>query len=248
VPIDPTQLAAAYDHIVELIIDASPNAPVRRRDVETLVTRLRKEGRGGEALAAELLHRMVSYVDHEKPNALTRERLAFARGYVGRKLAQANDASQLTPTVRALVEVGQLMAIAAHPGRIGYRVPEEGMEHIAAMLKAQADANGAVTTAERDLLVYDLYDQGRGTEALVARYFYNFVDHRSPTRRDWCSVEDIDIAVEYAREKMLRKKDANRNGYSADEIAKFSTTALGFLHVGQMIEAGVVASLVPSEG
>jgi len=240
VPLDPARLAAAYDHIVELIVDAAESGPVKRRDVDGLVTRLRKEGRGGEALAAELLHRMVSYVDQEKFNAITRERLAFARGYVGRKLAEADEPAQLTPTVRALVEVGQQMAIAAGPGRVGYRVPEEGMAHIANMLKAQADSNGAITTAERDLLVYDLYDQGRGTEALAARYFYNFVDHRSPTRHDWCSVEDIDAAVEYAREKMLRKKDANRNGYSVDEIAKFSTTALGFLRVGQMIEAGIV--------
>ena len=136
--LNPAQVAAACDHIVALIEEIAGSGPVQRSDVEALVTRLRREGRGGEALAAELLYRMVSYVDHEYTVAVTRARLAFARGYVGRKLADAADASQLTPTVRAMVEVGQQLDIAARPGRVAYRVPELGMAHIAALLKAQA--------------------------------------------------------------------------------------------------------------
>lgn len=240
-PMDPTQLAGAFDHVVALLLNQSGQGPVRREAVDRLVTVLRKDGRGSEALAAELLFRMVDYVDHEKTTSVTPERLAFARGYLGRKLASGlRDPAAITPTLRALVEVAAVLNIAARPGRVAYRVPEQGMAHTAALLKAQADERGNITRAERDLLVYELYEQGRGAEALAARYLFNFTDHRTPEHDGWFTGEALDATVEYAREKLLRQKDANHNGYSAEEINHFSTTALSFLRVGQMIEAGLV--------
>ena len=46
--------------------------------------------------------------------------------------------------------------------------------------------------------------------------------------------------VEYSGTKLLRAKDLNNNGYSASELAKFSTTAKAFVLVGKMIEAGII--------
>ena len=56
------------------------------------------------------------------------------------------------------------------------------------------------------------------------------------------TASDIDKAVAYANEHMLENKDVNSNGYSADEVKTFSTTAKAFLHVGQMLEAGIIKS------
>ncbi len=240
--LNPARLVAAYDHIViEMLKLADDGGAVRRAAVDRHVDALRKEGRGGEALAAELLFRMVDYVDHERPGAVNRDRFAFARAFIKHKVAAFSRGAPLSPSLRALAEVGAILDIAARPGRVAYRVPEQGMEHIAALLDAQADAFQVINRPRRDLLVYDLYEQGRGTEALAVRYFFNFTDHRTPDREGGFNRKELAGSVEYAREKLLRQKDANRNGYSADEIAKFSTTALTFLHVGQMIEAGVIS-------
>ncbi|MEL6345290.1 MAG: hypothetical protein AAFV53_19445, partial [Myxococcota bacterium] len=87
---------------------------------------------------------------------------------------------------------------------------------------------------------YELMERGRGTEALAVRFFFNFIDHRSGQILELITLKEIDDAVDYSDLRLLRKKDVDDNGYSADEIANFSTTARAFLRVGQMIEAGVV--------
>ena len=114
------------------------------------------------------------------------------------------------------------------------------MRHIAALLVEMAGGDQLMDRGDRDLLVYDLYDQGRGTEALAVRYFFNFIDHRGVTRVDAITVAEIESALDYSGLRLLKKKDVNRNGYSRAEINKFSTTAKAFLHVGEMIEAGII--------
>jgi len=66
------------------------------------------------------------------------------------------------------------------------------------------------------------------------------MDHRDAGAGNRITDADINKAVDYSREHLLRNKDENHNGYSKAEIANFSTTANAFLHVGQMIEGGII--------
>ena len=101
----------------------------------------------------------------------------------------------------------------------------------------------AITSrADREKLIGDLYSQGRGTEALAASYFFNFIDARDHEKGARVTGTDIDRAVEVASERLLRSKDRNRNGYSQNEIERFSTSGKAFLEVGKLIDAGIIKS------
>ena len=238
----------AYDHVAKLLLSGGDQDGVSRSQAKALVNDLRKEGRGTEALAADSLFAMVDHIDHEKGEHITAAHLDRARAYFARKIfARGGDitpaeVASLPPTLRALLEIGAFQSIANQPGRIAHRVPRQGMDHVAAMLRALARPDDAITRADRDLAVYELYEQGRGTEALAIRYFFNFIDHRHGRILEQITVEEIDNAVSYSDLRLLRKKDTDNNGYSRDEIEKFSTTARAFLRVGQMIEAGLISA------
>jgi len=239
---------AAYDHVAALLIAGGDDAGVSREQAHTLVSALRKDGRGTEALAANSLFTMVNHIDHEKQAHITGAHLDRARAYFARKIfARGGDitpaeVSQLPPTLRALLEIGEFQTRAGQPGRIAHRIPRRGMDHTAAILRSLARPDDAITRADRDLAVYELYEQGRGTEALAVRFFFNFIDHRHGSLLEQITVQEIDDAVNYSDLRLLRKKDTDNNGYSRDEIKKFSTTARAFLRVGQMIEAGLVTA------
>ena len=239
----------AYDHVAKLLLSGGDAAGVSRTQAKTLVNALRKEGRGTEALAADSLFAMVDHIDHEKAEHITAAHLERARGYFARKIYSRGGAltpgevALLPPTLRALLEIGKFEEMNNQPGRIAHRIPRQGMDHIAAMLRALARPDHAITRADRDLAVYELYEQGRGTEALAIRYFFNFIDHRHGQLLEQITVQEIDEAVTYSDLRLLRKKDADNNGYSRDEIEKFSTTARSFLRVGQMIESGLISAL-----
>ena len=239
---------AAYDHVASLLLSGGDAAGVSRAQAKLLVNALRKEGRGTEALAADSLFAMVDHVDHEKEEHITSAHLSRARAYFARKIfARGGDLTpgevrELPPTLRALLEIGAYEAISKQAGRIAHRIPQQGMNHVANMLRSLARPDDGITRADRDLAVYELYEQGRGTEALAIRYFFNFIDHRHGSILERITLDEIDTAVTYADLRLLRKKDTDNNGYSRDEIEKFSTTARAFLRVGQMIEAGLIAS------
>lgn len=237
---------AAYDHVAAILLSGGDSNGVSRQQAKALVNALRKEGRGTEALATDSLFTMADHVDHEKQEHITSAHLDRARAYFARKIfarggkLTPSEVSQLPPTLRALLEIGAFQTIASQPGRIAHRIPEQGMNHVAAMLRSLARPDDAITRADRDLAVYELYEQGRGTEALAIRYFFNFIDHRHGQVMEEITVQEIDVAVQYASLRLLRKKDTNNDGYSRDEIKKFSTTARAFLRVGQMIEADLI--------
>ena len=236
----------AYDQVATLLLAGGDSTGVSRQQAKSVVNALRKEGRGTEALAADSLFTMVDHVDHEKQEHINSAHLDRARAYFARKIFARGGAitpaevSQLPPTLRALLEIGAFKEATNQPGRIAHRVPRQGMDHVAAMLRALARPDDAITRADRDLAIYELYEQGRGTEALSIRSFFNFIDHRHGSILEQITLDEINKAVEYSDLRLLRKKDTDNNGYSRDEIAKFSTTARAFLRVGQMIEAGLI--------
>ncbi|MFT5682161.1 MAG: hypothetical protein ACI8RZ_003079 [Myxococcota bacterium] len=239
---------AAYDHVAALLIAGGDDTGVTREQVHEVVAGLRKEGRGTEALAANSLFTMVNHIDHEKQEHITTTHLDRARAYFARKIfarggaITPSEVTQLPPTLRALLEIGEFQASTNQPGRIAHRIPRQGMDHTAAILRALARPDDAITRADRDLAIYELYEQGRGTEALAVRFFFNFIDHRHGRILEQITVQEIEDAVKYSDLRLLRKKDTDNNGYSRDEVAKFSTTARAFLRVGQMIEAGLVTA------
>lgn len=61
-------------------------------------------------------------------------------------------------------------------------------------------------------------------EKALASIFYSFIDHRDAAAGARITSADVKKAVNYATEKLIQKYDVNRNGLSADEIAKMSTT------------------------
>lgn len=236
----------AYDYLTDLLLRDSTEDGLKRADVDQVVTTLRKDGRGTEALALSNLYAMVAHVDHEKKDQLTAAHFARARAFFAKTLYQrggplsAAEIALMSPTLRALIEIGQVLETEKRPGRIPHHVPKQGMDHIAAMLLQMTRPDGTITRHDRDLMVYDLFERGRGNEALAVRYFFNFIDHRSRALVDELSPDAIRDAVSYSEEKLLRNKDRDNNGYSADEISRFSTTAKAFLRVGLMIEAGLI--------
>lgn len=237
----------AYDHVAGLLLAAGEaGVGVTREQVQVLVGRLRREGRGTEAHAAENLFTMVDHIDHEKRPIVSADHLDRAKAFFAKKLyyrgGPLSDAeiAMMSPTLRALLEIGQVLSIDPQAGRIAHRIPRQGMDHIADLLRRLARPDGAILRADRDLMVYELYERGRGTEALAVRYFFNFIDHRSGQVVERISLREIDDAVQYSDAHLLRNKDIDNNGYSADEVARFSTTARAFLLVGQMIEAGLI--------
>lgn len=236
----------AYDHLTGLLLGSGDDDGTTRPQVAALVASLRGEGRGTEALAADNLFTMVAHVDYGKNDKIGPEHFARARAFFAKKLYHRGgpiseaELALMSPTFRALIEIGQFIELEKRPGRIPHHVPRQGMDHVAALMRRMTRPEGVITRDDRDLMVYALFERGRGTEALAVRYFFNFIDHRSGQVIERITPDEIESAIEYSDLKLLRNKDLDNNGYSTDEIAKFSTTAKAFLLVGQMIEAGLI--------
>ena len=145
-------------------------------------------------------------------------------------------------TGRALVEIGLKLQSdeQAGGGRVAHRIPELGLNHTADLLKQAAGDDKITSRQDREELIGQLYREGRGTEALAASYFFNFIDARDHQRGARVTGKDIDRAVEVASERLLKNKDRNHNGYSQKEIARFSTSGKAFLEVGKLIDAGII--------
>jgi hypothetical protein len=243
----------AYDHITNVLAKYAGNdGIVSKKDAKKAVEDLRQNGRGTEALAAENIFKMLDAFNAEPNQRVTGYDFKASRGFVENKMLENRDANsngfsqaeiaKMSPTGRALVELGRTLEIEAKRGRVAHNVPQQGMEHVASLLNQAAGKDGITSRKDRDNLISDLYKQGRGTEALAVGYFFGFIDARDYKPGNRVTADDINKAVEYSGTKLLTDKDANKNGYSKDEIAKFSTTAKAFLQVGQMIDAGIIKS------
>lgn len=244
---------AAYDHIASMLkASAGKDGIVSRDDAKKLVKSLRKEGRGTEAMAASNLFKMIDAQDNKNGARVTGFDLKISRKFVQTKMLQGYDknhngwskaeVAKMSPTGRALIELGQTLKIEKKSGRVSYATPEKGMDHVAALINAAGGKDKIVSRKDIDKLAAKLYKEGRGTEGLAVRYFYNFIDHRDYKVGARVTAKDIAKAVDYSGTKLLRNKDTNSNGYSKAEVAKFSTTAKAFLLVGKMIDAGIVQS------
>jgi hypothetical protein len=240
-----------FDHIRNLLDQAGgKDGIISRDDAKKLVSQLREDGRGTEALAAKNLFKMMDMRDAGDGNRVTDYDLNKTRDFVETKMLENRDGNRngfsqaeiakMSPTGKALVELGRVLEMKETMGRVGYDVPEKGMDHIAGLLRAAAGADGITSRDDEKALLDGLYKQGKGTEALAAEFFFGFIDHRDYKDGARVTDADIDKAVDYAKEKLLRNKDKNNNGYSKAEIENFSTTAKAFLLVGQMMDAGII--------
>lgn len=241
----------AYDHVAKLLEKAGgDDGVISRADAEKLVADLRLEGKGTEAQAAENIFKFIDARDH-RPNArVTGYDLNVSRAFVQEKLLENRDVNRngysqaeiakMSPTGRALVELGQILEIEKVGGRVAHRVPEQGLEHVANLLKGAAGDDGITSRDDVDALSRKMYKEGRGTEGLACRYFASFIDHRDSQPGARITAADIDRATEYAKEKLFKNKDTNNNGYSAAEVSNFSTTAKAMLLIGEMLDAGII--------
>jgi hypothetical protein len=243
----------AFDHIRGLLENAAgDDGVISRADADKLVNDLQKAGKGTEAQAARNLFKMIDNFDQAKGARVTGYDLGQARNFVQEKMLENRDVNHngyskaeivtMSKTGQALVELGRVLDMEGPQGRIGHDVPEKGMDHVAGLINDAMGPDGIASREDREALVSDLYKQGRGTEALATSYFFSFMDHRDYKPGARITSTDIDRAVEYAGESMLKNKDKNNNGYSKAEVDKFSTTAKSFLLIGRMIEAGIIDS------
>jgi hypothetical protein len=242
----------AYDHVAKLLKQAGGNNVISRAEAKALVAQLKKEGKGTEAMAAGNIFKLIDARDNAPGARVTGYDLDKDRSYVQQKLLENRDINRngyaraeiakMSPTGRALVELGQVLAMEKPRARIAYATPEKGLNHITALLKAAAKGDPITSRADVNALVRDLNKQGRGTEALAAATFFRFIDFRDRAPGARVTATDINKAQKYAAETLLRAKDHNRNGYSAAEVASFSKSAKAFLLLGQMIEAKILKS------
>lgn len=243
----------AYDQVARLLEQAGgKDGVISRTDAEQLVDDLRKQGKGTEAQAAENIFKFIDARDAKPGARVTGYDLNVTAAYVQEKLLENRDVNRngysraeiekMSPTGRALVELGQILEIEKVKGRIAHAVPEKGLEHVGNLLKEAAGKDPITSRADIDALGDKLYQEGRGTEGLAVRYFGSFIDHRDHKEGARISASDIDRAVSYAKDSLLKNKDANKNGYSAAEVQNLSTSAKAMLLIGQMIDAGILKS------
>ncbi len=244
---------AAFDHVAKILKDANGGDKViSRADAKALVDQLQKDGKGTEALAARNIFKLVDARDTKPGARVTAYDLDNVRDFVKDKMLENRDINKngyaraeiekMSPTGRALVELGQVLALEKPKARIGYAIPEAGLKHVTAMLKAAAKGDPITSRADATALVKKLNTEGRGTEALAAATFFKFIDFRDAKPGSRVTATDINKAEKYAAETLLKAKDHNKNGYSAAEVEKFSKSAKAFLLLGQMIQGGILKS------
>lgn len=74
-------------------------------------------------------------------------------------------------------------------------------------------------------------------ERALVDVFFKFVDHRDFKSGAQVTKQDVERAVNYAKEKMIAKYDLNNNGLSTDEIAKMSLTGKRAVDLAKALRA-----------
>lgn len=243
----------AYDHVATALKAAgAKDGVISRTEAKSLVAALEKNGQGTEALAARNIFAMidardaapgarVTGYDLDRDRSFVKEKLIANRDINNNGLAK-NEIEKMSPTGRALVELGQVLAIEKSRARVKLSTPEAGLEHVTALLKTLARKDNIASRSDANALTAELRKQGRGTEALAVSTFFSFIDFRDNGAGKRITAADINKAEGYAKASLLQNKDLNNNGYSAAEVATFSKSAKAFLLLGQMIEAKVLKS------
>jgi hypothetical protein len=241
----------AYDYVANLLKQANGgDSTISRDDAKALVAELKKNGQGTAALAARNIFKLVDARDTGPGARVTAYDLDRDRKFVQEKMIENRDINKnglardeiakMSPTGRALVELGQVIAMEKPKARIAYDVPQKGLDYVTKLLKEAAKRDPITSRADVTALARELNTQGRGTEALAVATFFAFVDFRDEGKGSRITAKDLDKANAYASEKLLKGHDANKNGYSAADVATFSKSAKAFLLLGQMIEAGIL--------
>lgn len=242
----------AYDAVAKALKAAGGDNVISRAEAKDLVAKLEKDGKGTEALAAKNIFAMIDARDTAPGARVTAYDLDKDRAFVQAKLLENRDINKngyarseiekMSPTGRALVELGQVLAMDKAQARVKLSTPELGLAHVAALLKSVNKSDAIVSRADASALTRQLRSEGRGTEALAVGTFFKFIDFRDDGAGKRITAADINKAEAYAKESLLKNKDVNSNGYSAAEIEGFSKSAKAFLLLGQMIEAKVLKS------
>jgi nuclease A inhibitor-like protein len=124
-------------------------------------------------------------------------------------------------------------------------VAEQGLTHVAQLLRDAAGKDGVLSRADASRLSKDLRAAGRKTEAHAADLFFQFLDRRDNRSGARITRKDIDAGAAYAREHLLFNRDRDANGFEPAEIKKLSATAKALLATGQALAAGTIPGTEP---
>lgn len=242
----------AFDAVAKALKAAGGDNVISRAEAKSLVATLEKNGQGTEALAARNIFAMIDARDTAPGARVTSYDLDKDRAFVQEKLLENRDINKngyaraeiekMSPTGRALVELGQVLAMDKAKARVKLSTPELGLKHVTALLKQLVKGDAIASRADASALTAQLRKEGRGTEALAVGTFFKFIDFRDAGAGKRITAADVNKAEGYANAILLEAKDTNNNGYSAAEVATFSKSAKAFLLLGQMIEAKILKS------
>lgn len=250
-PISRNHGAVGSTHLTDLLKNAAgQDGRLSRQDAKTLVADLKKAGRGTEALAAQEIFTAIESAERARGGQVTGFDLEKYRGQIEDTLEDADlnldgmlsraEIEQVKTTGRALLEVGQTLAMAPAKGRVSHNTVKSGLEHTAALIVRAAGPDGITSRDDMEMLVGTLNQTGRGTEALAVEFWFKHTDHRDHKPGARITAADIEKSLLYSDSRLLRAKDENKNGYSKKEIGRFSTSAKAFLLIGKMIDAGLL--------
>lgn len=101
------------------------------------------------------------------------------------------------------------------------------VDFVVSSLKAAGGQDGRVSRADAENFVASGKTKKTATPTLypAADMFFKWADHRDASTGATVTAKDLDKSAETAKETLLAKYDTNKNGFSAEEIAKMSTTA-----------------------
>lgn len=97
----------------------------------------------------------------------------------------------------------------------------KAFDQVAQIIKDAAGGDG-ITSRKN---IKDKLKTLDGTEKALVDIFYRFIDYRDAGKGARMTVNDIDKAVAFAKDRMVGKYDLNNNGLSKKEINEMSRTA-----------------------
>lgn len=119
------------------------------------------------------------------------------------------------------------------------------LERAANHIRSAAGNDGITSRSDMRRKLRELH----GIERLLTDVFYRFIDHRDAKAGARITESDISDALSYARRQMIDQYDLNRNGLSASEIARMSSTGRMAVQLARQLKraAQQEADLHPAE-
>jgi hypothetical protein len=119
------------------------------------------------------------------------------------------------------------------------------LERAANHIRSAAGSDGITSRSDMRHKLREL----QGIERLLTDVFYRFIDHRDAKAGARITEGDIAEAVSHARNQMIDQYDLNRNGLSASEVARMSSTGRMAVQLARQLKraAQQEADLHPAE-